>query len=165
MTKYTDPLQLYDRNLVIKSVIDVYESFVWTDVYCGCGDFEVKIPCEIAKKYNIDIGDLLMCSLSKKMMIIETVNIEYDSDNSVMVTYKGRSLESILYRRVLRKEDVPNIVPQYSSQNEKSLNIKNISGGIHARKRLLNCLNLWNLDGALNLKVMNKRANSCTLAL
>ena len=29
-----------------------------------------------------------------------------------------------------------------SSQNEKSLNIKNISGGIHARKRLLNCLNL-----------------------
>lgn len=119
MAKYTDPLQLYDRNLVIKSVIDIYESFVWTDVYCGCGDFEVKIPCEIAKRYNIDIGDLLMCSLSKKMMIIETVNIEYDSDNSVMVTYKGRSLESILYRRVLRKEDVPNIVPQYSSQNEK----------------------------------------------
>lgn len=107
------PLQLYTRDFVLKSVIDVYDSIVWTDVYCGYGDFEVKIPDKIALGYDIQIGDLLQCSLSKKIMIIEGMGMEYSDDNSVMVTYKGRSLESILTRRILRKADLDFIVPGY----------------------------------------------------
>lgn len=116
---YTDPLEVYTSTFVIKSVIDAYDSFVWTDAYCGCGDFELKIPCEIAKTYKMGIGDFLRCTLSKQIMIIEAMNVEYDDDNSLMVTYKGRSLESLLMRRILRKEDVPNIVPQYDNDQNK----------------------------------------------
>lgn len=117
--KYTDPLQLYDRSFMLKQVIDIYDSYVWTDVYCGYGDFELKIASEIAKSYNIQEGDFLECPLSKSIMIIEGMSQNYDADNSITITYKGRSIESLLCRRVLRKEDLPKIVPQYDDQNDK----------------------------------------------
>lgn len=116
--KYTDPLQLYDRSFTLKRVIDIYDSFVWTDVYCGYGDFELKIPDVIAKSYNITEGDFLECPLSDSIMVVEGMSQSYDANNAVTVTYKGRSIESILCRRVLRKEDVPDIVPQYDDQND-----------------------------------------------
>lgn len=118
-TNYTDPLEVYTPYLIIRDVIDAYDSFVWTDAYCGYGDFELKIPCEIAKKYKMDIGDFIRCTLSNTVMIIEAMSVESNDDNSLMVTYKGRSLESLLCRRVLRKEDVPQIVPQYNSSSQK----------------------------------------------
>lgn len=114
-TRYTEPLQLYDRSLTIKRVIEVYDSYVWTDVYCGLGDFELKIPNAIAKGYNINQGDFIECPVSEVLMVVEAISQEYGTDNSVITTYKGRSIESILCRRVLRKEDVPKIVPQYDS--------------------------------------------------
>lgn len=113
MRDYTNtPLQLYAGDFTLKAAIDVYDSLVWTDVYCGYGDFELKIQHKIASKYGIQIGDYLQCFLSEKVMIVEGMSLDYGSQNEVTVTYKGRSLESILIRRVMRREDLPKIVPQ-----------------------------------------------------
>jgi len=116
MRDYTNtPLQLYSKDFTIKAVIDVYDSFVWTDVYCGYGDFELKIQSDIAKGYNIEIGDFIECFISQKVMIVEGMTLDYDNNNVITATYKGRSLESLLCRRILRKEDIPKVVPQYNS--------------------------------------------------
>lgn len=109
-------IMLYDNTFKAKSVIDIYESLVWTDAYCGYGDFEIKIKSETAKQYGIDIDDYMINKSSRQVMIVEKMDESYDSDNSVIITYSGRSLESLLCRRVLRKEDVPKIVPQYNDE-------------------------------------------------
>lgn len=111
MRDYTNtPLQLYGADFSLKSVIDVYDSFVWTDVYCGASDFELKMPCDIARRYNISLGDYIQCFVSRKVMIVEGMTIDYNQTDA-MATYKGRSLESILTRRVMRKFDLPDITP------------------------------------------------------
>jgi len=126
MRDYTStPLQLYTRDFTLKTVIDVYDSFVWTDVYCGYSDFELKMPNMIAAGYNIQVGDLLECPLSTKIMIVEALNIDHGNQNEVTVTYKGRSLESILIRRVMRKEDLPDIVPQLDDGEYVRASIRN----------------------------------------
>lgn len=111
MRDYTNtPLQLYSADFSLKTVIDVYDSFVWTDVYCGASDFELKMPCSIARNYNIKLGDYVQCFISKKVMIVEGMSVDYNQTDAT-ATYKGRSLESILTRRVMRKYDCPDITP------------------------------------------------------
>lgn len=113
MRDYTNtPLQLYSGDFTLKAAIDVYDSLVWTDAYCGYGDFELKIQNKIANNYGIKVGDYLQCFISNKVMIVEGMSLDYGSQNEVTVTYKGRSLESILLRRIMRREDLPKIVPQ-----------------------------------------------------
>ena len=131
MRDYTNtPLQLYGADFSLKSVIDVYDSFVWTDVYCGASDFELKMPCSIARRYNINLGDYVQCFVSKKVMIVEGMTIDYNQTDA-MATYKGRSLESILTRRVMRKMDLLKIVPDEVDEGQwERAEIRSLWGSI-----------------------------------
>ena len=79
-------------------IVDIFESFIWTERYAKPGDFELQIPrtkenLNLLKKDNwLEILD------SKKTMCIET--IEPDMNDGSKLLIKGRSLESILERRV-----------------------------------------------------------------
>lgn len=94
-------LMVLDKNLDAISVVDIYESFIWTDRYYECGDFELYAPMspEVLNVFKQDF--YLQRRGTDRLMIIEKILIETDSEDGDHITVSGRSLESILDRRVI----------------------------------------------------------------
>ncbi len=94
-------LEIFNTNFERSAIIDTFESMIWTDRYSAYGDFEIYTPA------NMDI--LNKCKQdyyvaqpdSDYWMIIESVKIETNVELGTHVTIKGRSLESILTRRIV----------------------------------------------------------------
>lgn len=82
-------------------VIDSYESLIWTERYRECGDFE--LCTSLAHDYipYLMPGNYLRCRESDHVMVIEDLSIKSDPDDGAKITVTGRSLESILDRRVV----------------------------------------------------------------
>lgn len=96
-------MQIYvlNKQFEIIQLIDRYVSFIWTDRYNSAGDFELYMPdneqtCEYIKPNNY----IYVKNNKNEYMIIENIKTEYhDSSQYIVVT--GRSLASILDRRVV----------------------------------------------------------------
>lgn len=88
-----------DFNLV--SILDVFESFIWTDRYYECGDFEeyTRVNTDILSKVKMDY--YLRNNESEHVMIVESIEINTDTEDGDTVKITGRSLESILDRRIV----------------------------------------------------------------
>lgn len=78
-----------------------YYSFIWTDRYNEPGDFELQLPYtdKNVKKFAIDSA--VTCNLSRGIMLVEEVTISISFDQGRVLVVKGRSIESILERRVI----------------------------------------------------------------
>lgn len=82
-------------------IIDSYESLIWTERYRECGDFELYTsPAHPYIPYLMP-GNYLVSRESDRVMIIEDLSIKSDPENGAKITVTGRSLESILDRRVV----------------------------------------------------------------
>lgn len=94
-------LTVLNTSLDAVSIVDVYESFIWTDRYYEYGDFELftsmtdTILKYIRQDYYVQNRD------SEHVMIIEKLRIASDAENGNHITVTGRSLESILDRRIV----------------------------------------------------------------
>ena len=94
-------LTILDTNFNAITVIDVYHSFIWTDRYYEYGDFELytnmnkEILNYIKQDYYIQNPN------SEHTMIIEKIQITSDFEEGDRITVSGRSLESILDRRIV----------------------------------------------------------------
>lgn len=92
-----------NKSLTPIKIIDTFESLIWTDRYCKCGDFELYTPITseilayIKQDYYLQIKD------SEHLMIIEKIQISSDAEEGDHLTVSGRSLESILDRRIIWK--------------------------------------------------------------
>lgn len=92
-----------NKSLVPIKIIDIFESLIWTDRYCEYGDFELYTPITsdiltyIKQDYYLQIKD------SEHLMIIEKIQISSDAEEGEHLTVSGRSLESILDRRIIWK--------------------------------------------------------------
>lgn len=94
-------ISVLDEQFNILGVIDTYESFIWTDRFNTFGDFELYTGVT-EKILNICKQDhYLIIPNSPHMMIIEDIGITTDPENGNHITIKGRSLESILDRRII----------------------------------------------------------------
>lgn len=96
-------MQAFVMNLKFESVclIDKFESFIWTERYSGAGDFEIYMPFD---KTVFDLAKqnyYVWIKGSNQTMIIEEVQIETDFETGLHLRLSGRSLESILDRRVV----------------------------------------------------------------
>lgn len=92
---------ILDANFETLAVLDAFESFIWTDRFCGYGDFEVYLPVSKAPDELFVIGNYLQTRASERLMIIENISIETNPELGDYMTVTGRSLESILERRVV----------------------------------------------------------------
>lgn len=94
-------LLVLNTNLEAESVIDAYESLIWTDRYFEYGDFEIYTPVTMEMLLQMREGYYLWNRESEHVMIIEENRIRSDVEfgNHIIVT--GRSLESILCRRIV----------------------------------------------------------------
>lgn len=94
-------LTILNTNLDAVSIVDTYESFIWTDRYYKYGDFELYAAMRdgildyIKQDYYIQSRD------SEHVMIIEKLLISSDVEEGNHITITGRSLESILDRRII----------------------------------------------------------------
>lgn len=90
-----------NTNLDAISIVDVYESFIWTDRYYEYGDFELFTSMTDTILNYIRQDYYLQSRESEHVMIIEKIRINSDSENGNHITVTGRSLESILDRRIV----------------------------------------------------------------
>ena len=90
-----------NTNLDAVSIVDVYESFIWTDRYYEYGDFELFTSMTETILSYIRQDYYLQNRESEHVMIIEKIRIASDSENGNHITVTGRSLESILDRRIV----------------------------------------------------------------
>ena len=108
-----------NRDFETLGMIDSYESFIWTSRYYGAGDFELIMPLqlmdkEVVKKDNYitirqnetrllqDVPDECKgYSNWSRLMVIETLEITTDVEEGDKITITGRSLASLIQRRVV----------------------------------------------------------------
>ena len=93
---------ILDKNWEVVAILDAFQSFIWTDRFLGYGDFEVYVPADmpIGKEFKQDY--YLWCrEKSDRLMVIETIETKVDVENGNFLTVTGRSLESILERRII----------------------------------------------------------------
>lgn len=81
-------------------VIDFYESLIWSERFGTCGDFELTIPASSSIASKIKCDWWMIASDSTATMIVETIEIEADTEQGDRFVFSGRSVESILERRV-----------------------------------------------------------------
>ena len=83
------------------AILDNYKSIIWTDRYNEAGDFEVHIPIGGEIPDYIQNGYYLWNAESEHLMIMEEFKIESVIDEGAYLIVSGRSLESILDRRIV----------------------------------------------------------------
>lgn len=94
-------LFILDKDLNPIAILDDYVSLIWTDRYQQCGDFELELATSGTIPSMIQQDYYLWNSSSEHVMIIEKLSIKSDVDEGSTITISGRSLESILDRRVI----------------------------------------------------------------
>lgn len=97
-------LTLLNTSLDAIAVVDDYESAIWTDRYQEHGDFEIYTPVtsDIISVFKQDY--YLQNRDSEHVMIVEKLLIKTDVELGNHVTVTGRSLESLLKRRIVWKQ-------------------------------------------------------------
>lgn len=94
-------LLVLNKNLDVIAIVDVYESIIWTERYYEYGDFELYTAMTQDILNYIKTDNYIQRVGSDRVMIIEEIRIDTDSETGNHITITGRSLESILDRRVI----------------------------------------------------------------
>lgn len=91
-------------------VIDTFVSLIWTKRYYTHGDFELYIPADRELlQYKPDGSGtdfFLSRSDDDSVMVIEKIAIQTDAENGDYFIISGRSLESILARRIVGSQTI-----------------------------------------------------------
>lgn len=87
-----------DTTFLPKTIIENYESLVWTDRYAACGDFSMVIPWSFSLAQDLKNYKYLIHSETNQIMMVETVNKDREGPTSkgTLVKITGRSLEAFL---------------------------------------------------------------------
>lgn len=94
-------IYVLDKTLKRIGLIDNYVSLIWTTRYYSYGDFELYLPVTTEFIELLQIGYYLETTESNYVMIIESINLKTDAENGNYLTISGRSVESLLERRVV----------------------------------------------------------------
>lgn len=94
-------LAVFDEAMILQHICEDYKSIIWTERFHGFGDFKLTVPgtLENLKIYQLDY--YLYTKGTNKLMIIEQVELNTEYSKQSMLTISGRSLESVLDRRVM----------------------------------------------------------------
>lgn len=94
-------LFILDRDFKTVSLIDRFESMIWTDRYSAYGDFEFYTPYSKTSMEVLKSDYYVWLEKSDHIMIIEDRKIVSDVEEGTYFLVTGRSLESILDRRIV----------------------------------------------------------------
>ena len=124
-------LSIFDSNLLHIAIVDVFDSCIWTDRYCGYGDFEIYTAMKSNMRNLLQADRYLTYKDSDHVMIIEDHQVASDIENGDHLIVTGRSLESILERRIIWGQTV--LTGNLQNGIQKLLNENAISPTVVAR--------------------------------
>jgi len=90
-----------NTNFVSVDIIDVFESLIWTERFSKCGDFEISTAIDARMLSSLKPDYYLEMNGSDEVMIVEGREIDTDTEEGNHFIFTGRSLESILDRRIV----------------------------------------------------------------
>lgn len=120
-----------DTNFIAVDIVDSFDSLIWADRYSTVGDFEIytginlKMLAVLQKKYY------LLLPGSDHTMIVEGRGLTTDPEEGNHIVFSGRSLESILDRRIVWNQTV--LTGNFQDGIEQLLNENAISPTIPER--------------------------------
>lgn len=125
-------LLILDTDVRAVAYLDTFGSLIWTERYWECGDFEIYTT---ASKKALDLlrQDYYIWSRdSDHTMIIEEIQLTSNVEDGDELIVTGRSLESILSRRIVWSQTI--LSGNFQDAIEKLLNENIISPVITDRK-------------------------------
>lgn len=90
-----------DSQFKERYVLDIFKSLIWTKRYYTAGDFELYTPATAEITSMLATCPYLSRDDDDSIMIVENIKITTDVENGNFYTVSGRSLESILSRRIV----------------------------------------------------------------
>lgn len=127
-------IEVLDTNLELVYVIDTFKSFLWVERYNECGDFEIYTNVDYDILNNVQKDYFLRLNDSETLMIVESITITSHSEQENKLLITGRSLESILTRRIIWGQKIL----RYAEQADTENNVK--AGGLEEGiKTLIDC--------------------------
>lgn len=109
---YMSVLYVLDSTYDVKYTIDIFIDLLWTERYCGYGEFEITVPLDKRVIDTCHVNDYVTIRESDVIMVIDTIAISNDSINGAIIKLSGRSLETILDRRIIVDEKIGTIDSQ-----------------------------------------------------
>lgn len=96
---------ILDDLLRRNTVVDRFESCIWTERLTVFGDFQLVIHSTPQARVQLAKGIRLATNNSKKVMVVENVENKEDSEGRQLLTVSGRSLEGTEFEnRVVRRD-------------------------------------------------------------
>lgn len=92
---------ILDSKFELIDILDAFETFYWNDRYNATGDFEIRMPILVNHLEFIRINNYISIKESDRLMIIEDVTTTTDPEQGDKLVISGRSLDSILTRRIV----------------------------------------------------------------
>ncbi len=90
-----------NTSFVTVAVVDIQDSIIWTDRYNKYGEFEIYTKVTDYLLSLFQEGHYLFIKDSDRTMVVESTQIKTDFENGDKLIVRGRSLESILDRRII----------------------------------------------------------------
>lgn len=125
-------VNILDRDFREIFHLDTFESLIWTERFTGYGEFELLLPLNSEAIQYAEIDNYLKLPDSDRLMIIETIEIDSSFEDGSKFKLSGRSLESILTRRIVWNQT--KIYGNIQGIIEKVLNDSIINPSIAERK-------------------------------
>lgn len=129
-------LQILDENTFYPvGLVDNYESLIWTDRFSSCGDFEITLDNSPANMELLKKNRYTSVESSDHLMIIETRQLTKDLESGEKLLVSGRSLESILDRRIVW---TPTILSGFFQTEIHRLLIENVIDPVDVTRKIPN---------------------------
>lgn len=90
-----------NTNFESVAIVDTFKSMIWADRYNAYGDFEIYLSIDSDMLNYLREDYYLWIKESDHSMIIEDLSIDSDAEEGNHITVTGRSLESLLDRRIV----------------------------------------------------------------
>lgn len=98
---FLDQVYVLDRQFNTKKVLDTFSSLTWKISYNEVGSFALVFPVIESLIKDLEINDYLWVKEAEEYMILETMLLTTDSEEGDQIQIEGRSLTSILSRRIV----------------------------------------------------------------
>lgn len=137
---------ILNRKFEAQCILDAFESFIWTERYHEPGDFELYMPMNMTVMEFVKEQYYIWIKESDRLMILEDIQIDTDAEDGPHLTLTGRSLESLLDRRVVAYRTVLN--GNLQSAIQRLLN-ENAIYPSDSERRIPGLRFIWNNDPRL----------------
>lgn len=105
MILYVWNFDAYEKQFTKTAVIDNATSIIWITRFNSAGEFELYMPASTALLTLFNNENVIITrNDTETIMIVEAVKLNTDDENGDYLTITGRSIESIIGRRVISSQ-------------------------------------------------------------